>query len=74
MVHDHLADTLAASPALREACLVVRHEDLCARPAETLAAVFAHCRLAPPADHVAGLAAGVSRPDYYASPLSARDV
>ncbi len=73
MVHDHLADTLGSSPALRAASLIVRHEDLCARPAEQLAALFAHCRLNAPQEYLARLIAGVSRPDYYSNPLSAAD-
>jgi hypothetical protein len=73
MVHDFLADSLEASAALREACLVVRHEDLCARPEESLASVFTHCRLNPSPETVRQLAASVSQPEYYQSPLRGDD-
>jgi hypothetical protein len=45
-VYGHVAERLAASPALSAATIVVRHEDLCADPRRVLAEVFAHCRLA----------------------------
>ena len=70
MVHDHVADRLQESPALRAASLVVRHEALCANPAETLAGVFRHCGLPLSPERLASLAATVSRPDYYRSPFT----
>jgi hypothetical protein len=70
MVHDHLADTLATSPALRAATLVVKYEELCATPAETLTQVFQHCGLSIGEAELETLAATVSRPDYYASPFT----
>ncbi|MFP5305368.1 MAG: sulfotransferase [Gammaproteobacteria bacterium] len=44
-VYRYVADRLDASPSLREAVLVVRHEVLCTRPEETLRRIFEHCRL-----------------------------
>lgn len=40
-----VADRLAAMPTLRDAVLVVRHEDLCKDPASTLRRVLNHCQL-----------------------------
>ncbi|QBQ56638.1 sulfotransferase [Nitrosococcus wardiae] len=44
-VHLYIAQRLDATPALREAALIVRHEDLCAAPREQLRKLFAHCHL-----------------------------
>jgi hypothetical protein len=44
-VYRYVADRLDACPALRRAALVVRHEDLCRRPGETLREVMDHCGL-----------------------------
>ncbi|WP_281783232.1 sulfotransferase [Sinimarinibacterium flocculans] len=40
-----VADRLDAMPALREAVLIVRHEDLCMEPERSLRRLFAHCAL-----------------------------
>jgi hypothetical protein len=45
MVYGYLARLLALDRRVREAALVVRFEDLCAAPAETLRAVLTHCAL-----------------------------
>ncbi len=46
-----VADRMEAMPALREAILVVRHEDLRDQPERSLGALFAHCDLdVTPAD------------------------
>lgn len=64
-VHKHIVDRLEASPALRDATLIVRFEDLCDAPESTLRAVFDHCRL-PVGDHfVAHAAARLRKPSYY---------
>ncbi|WP_443191898.1 sulfotransferase [Pseudomonas indica] len=64
-VYRHVADTLDADPALREACLVVRYEDLCTAPQETLGRVFAHSQLdIQPAD-LERAATGLHAPGYY---------
>lgn len=56
---------LAASPALAAASLVVRFEDLCTAPEETLGKMFAHCGL-PVGEHELKCAAsGISSPSYY---------
>lgn len=41
-VYGHVADLLESDGALARMCAVVRHEDLCAAPAETMAEVLEH--------------------------------
>ena len=57
-----------ADPAgLGEAAMVVRYEDLCARPRETLEAALAHARLDPPPPAALdAMAARLAAPAYYA--------
>jgi hypothetical protein len=74
MVHDYLADLLAADAGVRSAALVVRFEDLCAAPAERIEGVLRHCGLLEAGPLVAAFAPRVSRPDYYQSPLGAAEV
>jgi hypothetical protein len=62
-VHQHIIDRLEASPALRDASLMVRFEDLCDVPESTLRAVFAHCRLPVSDDFVANAVARLRRPN-----------
>jgi hypothetical protein len=74
LVYDHLADLLASDPRVRAAVTVVRYEALCDAPAEVIRSVFHHCAL-PAADRVAEAhAPRISRPDYYAPPLTQNDV
>ena len=64
-LHSYLADRLEANAALRAAVQVVRFEDLCRAPRETLDALFAHCAL-PDSGALVGEAAGRMRmPTYY---------
>src|SRR3546814_9587613 len=73
-LHNHLADRLAADAALRAAVKTVRFEDLCRRPRETLAQLFAHCDL-PDSDVLVAEAAGRMRmPSYYRPDFSAADL
>lgn len=44
-VYGHVAWLLATDPLVRDAILVVRHEDLCAEPESTLQRVLEHCGL-----------------------------
>src|SRR5262249_47413248 len=73
MVYDYLADLLANDTTVRAATLVVRFEDMCDRPAETLEAVFRHAPLPDAAPLIERYAAQVRRPDYYQSPLGGDD-
>lgn len=64
-LYGHIADRLEANAALREAALVVRYEDLCREPRETLVALFEHCRLGDAEEPVARMADGIHFPSYY---------
>ena len=64
-VYGFVADRLAASERLREAALVVRFEDLCKTPLETLTGVLDHCRLGAPEAWVAKMAERIHFPTYY---------
>src|SRR5262249_2776267 len=73
MVHAYLARLLAADEQVRSAALVVHFETMCAAPAETLGAVFAHCQL-PDADGIIDrYAAGIQPPSYYQSEFSPQE-
>ncbi len=69
-IYDHVADLLAADPDLRSAALVVRYEDLCSRPAETLSRVFDHVALDDAAGLIAEWAGTIARPTYYSPNFS----
>lgn len=71
-VYGHLAGVLQAEPALRAATLVVRYEDFCARPGETMARVLEHCRL-PPGALPALAEAQVAAPGYYEPAFTAAE-
>jgi hypothetical protein len=74
MVYEYLADLLDSNAAVRDATLVVRFEELCASPAETLRAVFRHCAL-PDAEHIVERhAPGIHAPTYYQSRLPPDDL
>lgn len=65
--YGHVASRLAADRDLAERTIIVRYEDLCDRPLETVEGVFAHCQLALDVDGLRKTAARLSRPRYYAS-------
>jgi hypothetical protein len=73
MVYSHLAHLLDADARVRAATKVVRFEDLCAAPAETIRAVLEHCALPGGEQVVAQFTPSVRSPDYYLSPLSAAE-
>jgi hypothetical protein len=70
MVHGFLARLLASDENVRQAARVVRFEDLCAAPAETLRAVLDHCGLPDAEGLVASYAPGIRVPAYYQSNFS----
>jgi hypothetical protein len=74
MVHGYLARLLATDARVREAALVVRFEDLCAAPAETLRAVLRHCALPDAQAVVERHAPGVRFPTYYESKFSSEEM
>jgi hypothetical protein len=70
MVYGHLARLLASDAPLRAMTKIVRFEDMCTSPAETIRAILDHCKL-PEADPILARFAGKIRtPDYYESPLT----
>ena len=64
-IYEHVADALEQDPALREAARVVRYEDLCGTPRDTLEALFAHAGLAVSGNTLEQAAAGLHAPTYY---------
>lgn len=64
LVYGHVGRSLEASPALRAATLIVWYEDLCARPAGTMADILAHCGLSEQGLTLAAQAT-ISPPSYY---------
>jgi len=65
MVYDHLAHILAEDALVRAAVRVVRFEDLCDAPAETIRRLLEHCAL-PDAERISDrFAETVRSPDYY---------
>jgi hypothetical protein len=64
-LHGWLARRLEADAALRAAVKVVRFEDLCAAPRETLAGVFEHCALPGSRPLVEEAASRMRAPTYY---------
>ena len=64
-VYGNLADRLNANPALKEAALVVRFEDMCRAPRETLQDALTHCRLEASPSWLQDQAAVIRFPSYY---------
>ena len=68
-IYGFINDQLATDHSLRESVLVVRYEDLCQKPQETLATILDHCEL----DDTNGceqFASKVRAPDYYSPTFS----
>jgi hypothetical protein len=74
MVYGHLTRLLDADAQVRAATKVVRFEDLCAAPAETIRAVLDHCALPDGERAVAQFTPSIRPPDYYQSPLSSAEL
>ena len=72
-VYGFLAERLAGNEALRRAALVVRFEDLCGKPVETVRRVFEHCRLESDGSRCKALARRLHAPTYYRPKFSAAD-
>jgi hypothetical protein len=74
LVHDCLADLLAADPEVQAAALVVRFEALCEAPAATFRAVFVHCQLPDTQSLVESYTARIRYPTYYTSRFTPEEV
>jgi Sulfotransferase family len=64
-IYGYLADRLDANPALKDAALVVRFEDMCRAPHEILRRALAHCRLDAPSSWLEDQAEVIRFPSYY---------
>jgi hypothetical protein len=64
-VYGHLADRLRANGDLAAAALVVRFEDMCQAPRETIREVLAHCQLQAEDSWIEARAAAIRFPSYY---------
>lgn len=73
-IYRHVADVLDADPALCEACLVVRYEDLCSQPEDMLVRLHEHCQLPVRPQAVKEAAAGLRSPTYYRPGFSEQDL
>jgi hypothetical protein len=73
-IYRHVADVLDADPALREACLVVRYEDLCSQPEDMLQRLHAHCQLPVSPQTIKEAAAGLHPPTYYRPQFNEQDL
>lgn len=65
MLYGFVLDQKERDSGLGQAVHLVRYEDLCDRPEETLAAVFAHAELPLDEGELAPMAARLSQPTYY---------
>jgi hypothetical protein len=64
-IYGYLADRLDANPALKDAALVARFEDMCRAPHEILRRALAHCRLDAPSSWLEDQAEVIRFPSYY---------
>ncbi len=64
-IYDFVLAQIAADDALRAATTIVRYEDLCATPAETLQAIAVHCELKGADAALAVFADSIQAPRYY---------
>lgn len=70
-LYGYVADRLEANPALRDASIVVRYEDLCDETDEQLERLFSQCGLEESAEALVGrFRDEISRPDYYDADFS----
>ncbi len=65
MVYGHVAEMLAADDGLREAAMVLRYEDLCEKPEETIRRMMDHCGLDGGADSIGKFSGKLKPPGYY---------
>jgi len=72
-IYDFVLTRLDADPALRAATLLVRFEDLCASPTETLRTLSSHCGLEDPNGALAKFAGQIRAPAYYQPSFSDED-
>jgi hypothetical protein len=64
-VYGLLLERMSANPDLARAVLLVRYEDFCHAPGETLAGILEFCGLAPDPEMIADAARRIHAPNYY---------
>lgn len=65
MIYGHVADSLDQDPALREAAMVLRYEDLCDQSTAMMETMLAHCGMSGADEVIAHFAGRLHPPDYY---------
>lgn len=73
MLYGFVDAQLTADADLKQACMVLRFETLCAEPETTLRALFAHCDLQADEALVARFVPKIQKPDYYDAGFSDMD-
>lgn len=73
MIHRFVHRQLEGNAALKRQSMIVRFEQLCAAPAETIRAVLGHTGIEENPALTARHAPAIRTPDYYASPLTAEE-
>ncbi len=71
-VYLYLAEQLER-PALAEAALTIRYEDLCDAPADTISRMLAHCDYDMGEQFIAEQSQGIRAPSYYRSKFTAEE-
>jgi Sulfotransferase family len=73
MIYGYLADLLKRRPDIRAATLLLRYEDLCRSPRETMTQALMHCGL--PCENLPELAAArLHQPEYYRPCFTAEEL
>jgi len=72
-IYSYIAGVIQ-SRSLQDRCLVVRYEDLCAAPVESLGILSRHCDLEGLAEYSSDIVSTISLPTYYESSLSEQEV
>jgi hypothetical protein len=74
MVYGHVIRLLDVDARIRAATKVLRYEDLCAAPAQTIRTVLDHCLLPEGERIVARFTPSIRSPDYYQCPFSSAEL
>jgi len=65
MIYGHVSHRMDQDPALRDAAIVLRYEDLCDKPDETIRRMMDHCGLGVDEAVIRAYADGLKPPGYY---------
>lgn len=74
LIHDYVADELESHPDIRAATRVVRYEELCRSPRETIADVLGHCGLEADDGFLHQAAEPIRFPGYYKPKFTDREL